>query len=932
MSLSSLSSARQKDFLAVGLFVFLAVVFLWPALLPGKTLVPTDLLPSYAPWSHADLNFPPPHNLDPSDVIDYIYPIRSYAAQTIQQGDLPLWNPYAYAGYPFIGNAQAGLFYPFSILFYILPIWLAINLYAVTHIALAGVFMYLFLRSLSASRPAAVFAGIAFMFSGEMVVWLEWTSVLGAMVWLPLALFALERTVQRQKLGWAILTGGAVACILLGGHLQWSLYGLLATGLYGAFRTLMTLWDHRQIGWRALQPALLAGLGIGAGVLLAAIQLMPTLEYISAGHRQRIAYEALVTPGWLKQLIVFWIPRFFGDRLVPTSFWGSTNYTETTTYFGLLPLLLALMVLLVRHDRVTVYFSAFTVFVLSLLVGSPVYRLLYSLPGFNSLPIGRLVYLVSTGGAILAGLSLDGLSRLPPQRRKRTFVGLTLIAASLLIASALHVWYYWPYVAPRWIYERTQFVAFGFFLLIGWGLTAGYVRRRIRTAAFLGGAILLAVIDLFHAGFGYNTVSDIRSLFPATPLIEFLQQDEERFRIMTLREQPIFLPNFAAIYGLQDIGGYDSVMLTRYRRFMSLVEQGLPTLPQNPNILLLSRYNSELLNLLNVKYILTKEALPEENPGFVGTDVRQEVMDGWAELPQGQSFLAENGLLNRVDLLFRVPKNSNGTIVFHLRKDRDAPDLARIEIDFDALPPNGHCTFFFEPIPRSKGQSYFLYLESTAATPGAVAISKNDAYSYGTRVDMTTELPGDLWFAAYNASPIELVYEAEARIYRNRLSLPRAMLLHRVETFDGEEAVLQRMATTDFAPAHTTLLEKTPPAHWHPSLEPVDWHDDRLQIVSYEPNRIVIETYSATDSLLRLAEVHYPGWEVTVDGQRRELYRADYLLRGVFVEQGEHVVEFRFRPRSFLVGSGVSLSTLAVLAIAGGIQAALGMRSLPSRA
>jgi uncharacterized membrane protein YfhO len=88
----------------------------------------------------------------------------------------------------------------------------------------------------------------------------------------------------------------------------------------------------------------------------------------------------------------------------------------------------------------------------------------------------------------------------------------------------------------------------------------------------------------------------------------------------------------------------------------------------------------------------------------------------------------------------------------------------------------------------------------------------------------------------------------------------------------------------------------------------------RATIVRYTPNRVVIEATTERPSVLVLADTYYPGWEATVDGQPASVWPANALLRGVPLQTpGRHVIEFRFRPRSVLIGGGVSLISLAIL-------------------
>jgi uncharacterized membrane protein YfhO len=47
---------------------------------------------------------------------------------------------------------------------------------------------------------------------------------------------------------------------------------------------------------------------------------------------------------------------------------------------------------------------------------------------------------------------------------------------------------------------------------------------------------------------------------------------------------------------------------------------------------------------------------------------------------------------------------------------------------------------------------------------------------------------------------------------------------------------------------------------------------------------------------LLLNERTGPNWQVSVDNKPAKLLRCNYFVRGVYVDKGEHTVEFKFRP------------------------------------
>ncbi|MDF1499837.1 MAG: YfhO family protein [Anaerolineales bacterium] len=84
------------------------------------------------------------------------------------------------------------------------------------------------------------------------------------------------------------------------------------------------------------------------------------------------------------------------------------------------------------------------------------------------------------------------------------------------------------------------------------------------------------------------------------------------------------------------------------------------------------------------------------------------------------------------------------------------------------------------------------------------------------------------------------------------------------------------------------------------------------------PNRIRISASSDGGSWLFLSDTWYPGWEVLVDGELTELYRANYLFMAVWVPEGEHAVDFVYRPTGVVPAAAISgIGWLAVILLWG---------------
>src|SRR3989339_1545006 len=67
------------------------------------------------------------------DLSRYFYPLRYLMVEQVMSGQLPLWNPYIFCGYPLLATLQIGFFYPLTLIYYLLPFGLAFNYYILLH-------------------------------------------------------------------------------------------------------------------------------------------------------------------------------------------------------------------------------------------------------------------------------------------------------------------------------------------------------------------------------------------------------------------------------------------------------------------------------------------------------------------------------------------------------------------------------------------------------------------------------------------------------------------------------------------------------------------------------------------------------------------------------------------------------------------------------
>jgi hypothetical protein len=148
----------------------------------------------------------------------------------------------------------------------------------------------------------------------------------------------------------------------------------------------------------------------------------------------------------------------------------------------------------------------------------------------------------------------------------------------------------------------------------------------------------------------------------------------------------------------------------------------------------------------------------------------------------------------------------------------------------------------------------------------------------------------------------EVVYgTGKMWIYRLNSASQRAYVAHHIQTVDSE-AVLGEDELPDFDRETEALVDQESmpllKAHYAPLRPGEDKPESKVRIVSYKRNSVTLEVESSAHGLLVLHDIYYPGWEASVDGERRPVVRANLLFRGVEVPAGKHRVEFEFRPLS----------------------------------
>ncbi|HQA69479.1 MAG TPA: hypothetical protein PK801_14230, partial [Aggregatilineales bacterium] len=370
-----LARPLRADLAAVLLLTLLWALFFWRALTPNPA---------------NQVSYPE------GDFSGQFLTFAIYQARRLLAGEIPLWNPYNMAGHPFLADTQAAVFYPPRLLTIAASqftggfTYATLQAEALLHYWIGAVLMYLFVRRLTASYLAGLVSALTLTFGGYQTGYPPLQlAILEAGVWLPLALLGLTRASEQPggwNLRWLAVSGLALGLSLLAGHPQTTLFFLYVLIAYGIYRAV-----GAGIGWLPMGLGIAGVVALGFG--LAAVQIVPGLEYMRLTIRSEMGIDALSGGFPFRDLVVLVLPNV-------VTLWSPL-------YSGVAALALA-GVAVWRRERGAYFWAVVVLVALVLSFGGAtiLYRIVYLFAPGASWFRGqeRAAYVVAHGIAILSGL------------------------------------------------------------------------------------------------------------------------------------------------------------------------------------------------------------------------------------------------------------------------------------------------------------------------------------------------------------------------------------------------------------------------------------------------------------------------------------------------------------------------------------------------
>jgi hypothetical protein len=553
------------------------------------------------------------------DNANQVYPWTQFAAKTLQNGGLPLWDPHAFSGQPFLGEMQTGLFDPLKLPLYLWPVSdsallppAAIDWLMVFAHLLACSFMFLLAREGGIPPFAAVVAAVAFGLGG-FVGNMRWPGMLDSALWLPLIFLfvwkALRAVSWRGGTVFASLGGVCLGMVILAG----SLHILIADSLFIAATALFFGLTGSGIEAPAarlwLRSGVVACVTIGVGLLAGAVQLLPSLEYAGQSVRWVGAPEPMPSTAKIPYDLLADEAALPANSVLALLLGGlPTGTAEYSPYQGVLPLLLAVFAVWRRREHPWVLFLALVAglsFFYAWGSSSLLHGFAYATVPFldKAREAGRFLYLTHFAVALLAGFGaqtlLTGVGQASPanvtaaSRSPAAFVRAVKWATVLL-----------AFAVTTAALVRADFPGHFFLSLVF--LAASYAVIALAGDAknswwlqFAALALIVADLSAFHtpiknkreeSRLGTNSLEFVLN---ARPLAEFFHAQDGRFRINI---EPEEIRNLGDLYGVSTIKGGGATTQTEYDAFLANVRLAM--------------------RLLNVRYTVTKRQPEGEEPVF----------------------------------------------------------------------------------------------------------------------------------------------------------------------------------------------------------------------------------------------------------------------------------------------------------------------------
>jgi len=352
------------------------------------------------------------------DLSSFFIPPRYLWVTLLKSFEMPFWNQYNYTGIPLLATIQPGILYPPHIMYLLLPFNIAWNWLIILHFLFAGLSTYILLKYLKASKEGSFLGAVTFTFSGYLLSVHNLLPHLLAVAWFPLIMMLFIKYYDTRKTKFIVFTALAITLQFFTGALEIVIMTGFVLCIISIF--IKSFIEHNIGCYLRLKVMFLV---LFLSFLLSSIQLLPfyELKLQSIRYSGLSYFEATTWSFAWKDFVQFFLPNVYGYFQNDQKYWLNQSWLKTI-YLGIMPFVLSIFYFLSKDRKKIIFFLLILLsFIFALGNNTPLYKLLYHIPPFNSVryPV-KFLFLFFVIISITTGLGFDALKKGIEEKNPRT--------------------------------------------------------------------------------------------------------------------------------------------------------------------------------------------------------------------------------------------------------------------------------------------------------------------------------------------------------------------------------------------------------------------------------------------------------------------------------------------------------------------------------
>lgn len=826
-----------------------------------------------------------------------VYASSSFWAESIKQGELPLWNPYTSIGMPFLADVQMTTFNPLNLLFLIFNAVLALNLSRLIQLTVAGYFMYLLMNGLSKNYYVAVVTGLVYAFSTMLGgLRIEHHTIITTLAMIPLILYFVEKYRESDKDKWLIGSSIFMAVQFTSGFTQiclyfdillffWILY-ILRTKRFSIKKSVLVL-----IKWG------------GIYLLLISIQLIPLINLMLQSGRNEVSWDFFALYAYdLRILLMIFLPFAYTSLYEPFNGYNSSGI-DIEIYIGIICVIYVLYVIIYHFKNKYIRFITVSMTALFVYGMSPnvpfLGKIIYQIPLLNSFRCcARTLPIAVTLAIILFGF---GLSNLKDYSERKKIAKINIILIVVLLTNLLII----KCVFSQSIFDENmqytesliQCIIVALIMCILNLIIIKFIDFEKRKWLSICSIFLIGIIIIIDVA-RFSVPEEDRYLDASENLSMGVASQIESL-VTTATENNYRV--FGAIDSMQDYGN-DNMKLAKgerakylskfvYNNYITFMDKkvnywGLAETVLFPTMTTYLNTRNDLVSMLGIKYILDDDK--HEIQKISKNKMSKEKIKEWKNM---------------------VIPDRKDVWVFQEEADwlkEDTIYEVTLNCDSETMPEIFYADFY--------------NIDYDYPEQDGVFIKQNDSNVYQTQIHVG-DLPSELvYFRIVSGAGKEVelsdisIHEVQFDEQTNYVEL---------EESDAQITVYENLNAKPivYVPERIYSIQSYGDSYIDSGMEDVDKNnyivnfgedldltDANTEISDIKVNKNSVSATVASEktSFVNLSVLSYPGWKAYVDGKEVMCYTVNNLIQGIRVPKGNHLIEFEYDPLDVKIGVAVS--------------------------